>query len=44
MGNATKVAAVAVGDLRLSFGRDRILILRNCPFVPSIRKEFSFNF
>ena len=39
MGNATKVLAVVVGDLHLSFGRDRILILRNCHFVPSIRRN-----
>ena len=39
MGNATKVAAVAVGDLHLSFGRDRILVLKNCLFVPSIRRN-----
>ena len=39
MGNATKVAAVAVGDLHLSFGRDRILILRNYLFVPSIKRN-----
>ena len=36
MGNATKVTTVAVGDLHLSFGRDGILILRDCLFVPSI--------
>ena len=39
MGNATKVAAVAMGDLHLSFGRDRILILRNCLFILSIRRD-----
>ena len=39
MGSVMKVAAVAVRDLHLSFGRDRILILRNCLFVPSIRRN-----
>ena len=33
------MATVAVGDLHLSFGRDKILILRNCLFVPSIRRN-----
>ena len=39
MRNAIKVATLVVGDLPLSFGRDRILILRNCLFVQSIRKN-----
>ena len=39
MGNATKVVAVAMGDLHLTFGRDRILILKNYPFVPLIRRN-----
>lgn len=39
MGNATKVAAVAVGDVYLSFGRNKTLVLRNCLYVPSFRKN-----
>ena len=36
MGNATKVAAVVVGDYYLNFGRDRCLLLKECLYVPSI--------
>ena len=39
MGNATKVVAVTVGDVYLSFDRNRNLILRNCLYVPSFRKN-----
>ena len=39
MGNATKVAAVTVGDVSLSFGRNKTLVLRNCLYVPSFRKN-----
>ena len=39
MGNATKVAAVAVGDYYLHFGRDRYLLLKDCLYVPSIRSN-----
>ena len=39
MGNATKVAAVAVGDYYLNFGRDRYLLLKDCLYVPSIRRN-----
>ncbi|GER47805.1 gag-pol polyprotein [Striga asiatica] len=38
MGNATKVAAVAVGDVTLSFDSSS-LVLRNCLYVPSFRKN-----
>ena len=36
MGNATKVATVAVGDYYLNFGRDRCLLLKGCLYVPCI--------
>ena len=39
MDNATKVAAVAVGNVYLSFSRNRNLVLRNCLYVPSFRKN-----
>ena len=39
MGNATKVAAVAVGDYYLNFSRDRYLLLKDCLYVPSIRRN-----
>ena len=39
MGNAKKVLAVAVGDYYLNFGRDRYLLLKDCLYVPSIRKN-----
>ena len=39
MGNATKVAAVAVRDYYLNFGRDRYLLLKDCIYVPSIRRN-----
>ena len=39
MGNATKVAAVVVGDYYLNFGRDKCLLLKDCLYVPSIRRN-----
>ena len=39
MGNATKVAAIAVGDVYLSFDRNKTLVLRNCLYVPTFRKN-----
>ena len=39
MGNATTEAAVAVGDYYLNFGRDRYLLLKDCLYVPSIRRN-----
>ena len=39
MGNATKVAAVTVGDCYLNFGRDIYLLLNDCLYVPSIRRN-----
>ena len=39
MGDAMKVAVVAVGVISLSFGIDRILILNNCLYVPSFRRN-----
>ena len=39
MGNATKVAAIVVGDYYLKFGRDRYLLLKDCLYVPSIRRK-----
>ena len=39
MGNATKVAAIAVGDIYLSFDGNKTLVLRNCLYVPKFRKN-----
>ncbi|KAL8120252.1 hypothetical protein AgCh_017415 [Apium graveolens] len=39
MGDATKVAVVAVGVIHLSFSSDRILVLNNCLYVPSFRRN-----
>ena len=39
MRNATKVEAVVVGDYYLNFGRDRYLLLKDCLYVPSIRRN-----
>ena len=39
MGNATKVTAIAVGDYYLNFGKDRYLLLKDCLYVPSIRRN-----
>ncbi|MGI4673348.1 hypothetical protein ACR2XN_28180 [Klebsiella pneumoniae] len=39
MGDATKVAVVAVGVITLYFGIDRILVLNNCLYVPSFRRN-----
>ena len=39
MGDATKVAVVAVGVVTLSFGFNRILVLNNCLYVPSFRRN-----
>ena len=38
-GNATKVAVVAIGDYYLNFSRDRYLLLKDCLYVPSIRRN-----
>ncbi|GFP84296.1 retrovirus-related pol polyprotein from transposon tnt 1-94 [Phtheirospermum japonicum] len=39
MGNATKVAAIAVGDVILSFSSDRTFVLRDCLYVPGFRRN-----
>ena len=39
MRDGTRVSAVAVGDVSISFGRDRILILKDSLYVPSIRRN-----
>ena len=39
MGNATRVAAVVVENVLLNFSSDRSLILRDCLYVPSIRRN-----
>jgi hypothetical protein len=39
MGDATKVPVVAVGIITLIFGDDRILVLNNCLYVPSFRRN-----
>ncbi|KAH6787526.1 vacuolar fusion CCZ1-like protein [Perilla frutescens var. hirtella] len=39
MGNATRVAAVAVGDVILPFSSDRTLILKDCLYVSGFRRN-----
>ena len=39
MSNATKMVAVSVGDYDLSFGRDRYLLLKDCLYLPSNRRN-----
>ena len=39
MGNATKVAAIAVGDIYLSYDGNKTLVLRNSLYVPTFRKN-----
>ena len=39
MGDAMKVAVAAVGVVTLSFGFNRILVLNNCLYVPSFRRN-----
>ncbi|KAH6785263.1 hypothetical protein C2S51_037718 [Perilla frutescens var. frutescens] len=39
MGNATRVAAVAVGDVVLPFSSDRTLVLKDCLYVPGFRRN-----
>ena len=39
MGNATKEAVVVVGDYYLNFGTNRYLLLKDCLYVPSIRRN-----
>ena len=39
MDNATKVATVAVEDYYLNFSRERYLLLKDCLYVPSIRRN-----
>ena len=39
MSNATRVTVVVVGDVLLSFDRNKTLILRNCLYVPCFRKN-----
>jgi Zinc knuckle. len=39
MGDATRVAVVAVGDVYLSFSSDKTLHLKDCLYVPSIRRN-----
>ena len=42
MGNATRVATVAVGDVYLQFSQDRILVIKDCLYVPSIRRNLIY--
>ncbi|KAH6823403.1 hypothetical protein C2S53_000141 [Perilla frutescens var. hirtella] len=39
MGNATRVVAVAVGDVVLPFSSDRTLVLKDCLYVPGFRRN-----
>ena len=38
-GDGTRVSIVLVGDISISFGRDRILVLKDSLYVPSIRRN-----
>ncbi|CAA0824201.1 Uncharacterized mitochondrial protein AtMg00300, partial [Striga hermonthica] len=40
LGDASRASAVAVGDVYLDFGLDRFLVLKDCLYVPSFRKNF----
>ena len=39
MRDATRVALVVVGDVHLSFNNDRSLLLKDCLYAPSIRRN-----
>ena len=39
MGDTSRVAAVAVGDVTLHFGGDKFLVLKDCLYVPSVRRN-----
>ena len=39
MGNATRMITVVVRDFHLCFSKDRILILRDCLYIPNIRRN-----
>ena len=39
MGNAMKVAAIVVGDIYLSVDGNKTLVLRNCLYIPTFRKN-----
>ena len=39
MGDATKVAAVVVGDTTLQFSEDKVLVLLDCIYVPKVRRN-----
>ena len=39
MRDATKVAAVAVGEITLQFSGDRVLVLVDCLYVPLVRRN-----
>ena len=39
MGNATRVAAVAVENVVINFNNNRSLILRDCLYVPTIKRN-----
>ena len=41
LGDATKVAVVAVGDVYLRFSSDRFFILKNVLLIPSFRRNLS---
>ena len=39
LGDTTKVAARAVGEVSLRFGGHKLLVLKDCLFVPQIRRN-----
>ena len=39
LGDGTRVSAVAVGDVSISFGRNSILVLKDSLYIPSIRRN-----
>ena len=39
MGNAMKVVVVVAGGYYLNFGRDRYLLLKDCLYIPSIKRN-----
>ena len=39
LGDGTRISAVAVGDVNISFGRDRILVLKDSLYIHSIKRN-----
>ena len=42
LGDTTKVAARALGEVSLHFGGNKVLILKDCLYVPNIKRNLIF--